>query len=373
MPAETIVLNRHPLAAGGYLAQLTLNAPRALNSLTLEMVSDLLSRLRELAADEDAVAVFLDGNGERAFCAGGDVRRMRASALANPGGRALEAERFFEAEYRMDYLLHSYPKPVICWAHGITMGGGLGMLTGASHRITTGSSKLAMPEVTIGLYPDVGASWFLNRMPGKSGLFCALTGVALNAADALYAGLADYTLGDDSKPQLITALTELDWQGSPEADRDAVTHLLTDIEAEQDVPLPESHLKSRRFLIDDICAAQDLHELEHNIENLHGDDPWLCAASNGLQSGSAVTARLIVEQLDRGRSLTLAQAFQMEMVLSANRVRDDEFIEGVRAQLVDKDRSPQWQYASMSEVPHEEVTRLFTPPWETNPLADLAS
>ncbi len=368
---DLIRLQRQPLAAGGYLAHLSLNSPKSLNSLNLEMVQALLAHLRELAADDQAAAVFLDGEGARAFCAGGDVRRMRESALAgNGGGRALEAERFFETEYRVDHLIHHYPKPVICWAHGIVMGGGLGLLAGASHRIVTGTSRLAMPEITIGLYPDVGASWFLRRMPGRSGLFCALTGAQLNAADALYAGLADYCLDEDSKQQVLHLLQRLDWQCDGEADRAMLTDALTEIEADQDQALPDSHLKARRGLIEDVCGG-DLPAIAHALGDLHGDDAWLNAACEGFRRGAASTAKLVFRQLQEGAELSLTEAFQQEMVLSANRVRDPEFVEGVRAQIVDKDREPAWRYAAVEEVPDAVITALFDPPWPRNPLADL--
>jgi len=372
MAQRSVRLIRHPLAVGGYLAQLSLNAPRTINALTLEMVETLLMHLRKLAADPEAAAVWIDGVGERGFCAGGDVRAMRESALAAQGGRAVEAEQFFETEYRVDYLIHRFPKPVLCWANGIVMGGGMGLLMGASHRIATPSSHFAMPEIAIGLYPDVGASWFLQRMPGRSGVFCALTGASLNSADALYAGLADYLLPDVAKKSVLRRLCAFDWEFDAGKDAENLTELLTDIEAEADVCLPASHLKQRSDLIERLCESLDPMAIDEAFAGLHGDDAWLNQAGGNFQRGAASTARIVLEQLRRAERLSLADAFRMEMVVSANRVCDPEFIEGVRAQLVDKDRRPKWLYADLAEVPAKRIDKLFTPPWPDNPLADLA-
>ena len=372
MAQRSVRLIRHPLAVGGYLARIILNAPRSINALTLEMVDTLLRHLQTLAADPEAVAVWIEGAGERGFCAGGDVRAMRESALAAGGGRALAAEKFFETEYRVDYLIHRFPKPVLCWANGMVMGGGMGLLMGASHRIATPSSRFAMPEISIGLYPDVGATWFLRRMPGRTGAFCALTGAGLNAADALYSGLADYLLPESAKQAVLTRLFAFDWEFDADQDAGALTELLTDIEAEADVCLPESHLKPRSDLIERLCESVEPVAIEEALSGLHGDDVWLNQAGENFQRGSASTARIVLAQLQRGEQLSLADAFRLEMIVSANRVRDPEFIEGVRAQLVDKDRRPQWLYASLSEVPDERIQELFTAPWPENPLADLA-
>lgn len=371
MAQSSVKLVRHPLAVGGYLAQITLNAPRSLNALSLEMVATLLRHLQKLAADPEAVAVWLDGAGERGFCAGGDVRAMRNSALAAKGGRALEAEKFFEIEYRVDYLIHCFPKPVLCWGNGIVMGGGLGLLMGASHRIATPSSHFVMPEVSIGLYPDVGASWFLQRMPECTGLFCALTGANLNAADALYSGLADYLLPETARRSLLLHLLSLDWFFDGEQDAELLTAELTDLEVEYEVCLPESHLKSRAGLIEQLCESLEPAALDVALAGLHGDDLWLSSASENFSRGSASTGRIVLEQYRRGAKLSLADALRMELVISANRVCTAEFIEGVRAQLVDKDRRPQWQYPNLASVPDEEINALFEAPWAENPLADL--
>lgn len=153
------------------LGHLTLDAPKTLNSLTLPMVDTLSAQLLAWRDDPSIAAVFIDGTGEKAFCAGGDVQALRDSCLATPGGPCEYAETFFAREYAMNYLLHTYPKPIICWGHGVVMGGGLGILAGCSHRLVSERTRIGMPEITIALFPDVGGSWFLNRMPGNVGRF----------------------------------------------------------------------------------------------------------------------------------------------------------------------------------------------------------
>ncbi|WP_372765183.1 enoyl-CoA hydratase/isomerase family protein [Litorivivens sp.] len=368
---EAVVLTRHSLCDGGYIAQISLNAPQRINALNLEMVTRLLFLLEGIATDPEAVAVLLDGEGERGFCAGGDVRQLRASALSAGNGPAREAERFFEIEYRVDHLLHNFPKPVICWANGAIMGGGLGLMVGASHRIVTPCARLAMPEISIGLYPDVGATWFLQRMPGSSGLFCALTGVALNAGDALYSGLADYLLPQRAKPAVLQKLLKLDWAFEREPDAEMLTAELTDLEAELDECLPESHLKQRSELIDALCEDTAPAAIDEAFDSLHADDGWLNKAGQTFREGSASTARLTLALFERGAALSLADAFRLELTVSSQRVKHADFIEGVRARLIDKDHRPRWTWGRLVDVPSDEVMAVFNPPWDDHPLADL--
>ena len=367
----SVCFERHPLPAGGYLAQLTLNAPARLNALTPEMVTLLHKLLLEIRDDQEAVAVFLDGAGERAFCVGADTLRIRESALANPCGMAVEADAFFSCEYAAAHLIHRFPKPVICWGSGIVMGAGLGLMAGGSHRIVTNKSTLAMPEISIGLFPNVGASWFLGQMPGATGLFTALTSAYLSPADALYAGLADYCLHDKNKTDVLRKIINLDWCDDSEWNSEQLTECLTDIEAEQGVVLQQSSLKDHRGWIDDVCALPSPAAVEMGICGYTGNSEWLQLAAQGLARGASSTAKLIFRQLQTGSNLSLADVFKMELVLSSNRVRDPEFAEGVHARLIDRDRDPRWCYKSIAEVPDSEIDALFESPWPINPLDKL--
>ncbi|WP_256591415.1 enoyl-CoA hydratase/isomerase family protein, partial [Pseudomonas sp. HMWF006] len=186
----------------------SLDAEKSLNALSLPMINALSDKLNAWAKDPQIVCVLLRGNGAKAFCAGGEVRSLVEACCAHPGEVPPLAAQFFAAEYRLDYSLHTYPKPLIGWGHGYVLGGGMGLLQGASTRIVTPSSRLAMPEITIGLYPDVGASWFLARLPGKLGLFLGLTGAHMNGRDAIDLDLADRFLLDEQQPELIEGLLQ---------------------------------------------------------------------------------------------------------------------------------------------------------------------
>ena len=213
--AAPVLFEELTAANGRRIGIATLASEKTLHAISLEMVSLLTPQLQRWQADPGVAMVLLQAQGEKAFCAGGDLQQLYRSMCehhASPEREDIRANRyaaeFFEQEYRLDYLIHSFAKPILCWGHGIVMGGGIGLMAGCSHRVVTERSRLAMPEITIGLYPDVGGSWFLARMPGKTGVFLALTGANLNANDALFAGLADYRVAQSAKQSVIDALLE---------------------------------------------------------------------------------------------------------------------------------------------------------------------
>jgi enoyl-CoA hydratase/carnithine racemase len=225
MSEAPIVFEEH-IAGAGKMVRVTLNVAATLNSLTLEMVDQLQAKL-DLWRDDPAIAaIFLEGAGEKAFCAGGDVQALYDDVTATPGGPCVYAENFFLREYRLDYTLHTYPKPIISWGHGIVMGGGLGVMAGCSHRVVTEKTRIAMPEVTIALFPDVGGTWFLNHMPGKCGQFLALTGASINAADAIYTGIADRFISSERKDEVLEQLLRQDWQADAATNHARVRHVL---------------------------------------------------------------------------------------------------------------------------------------------------
>ncbi len=216
---DCVILREIPTACGRRFGHATLNAPQRLNALSLDMIDRLAPQLAAWAEDSEIVGVLLDGSGDKAFCAGGDVAALYRAIKAVPAGQAApEIATFFEHEYRLDHLIHTYPKPLLCWGQGVVMGGGLGLMAGASHRVVTPSTRMAMPEITIGIYPDVGGSWFLRRMPGRAGLFLALTGAPINAADARFAGLADYLIDEGERARLPELISATHWHAPDEGD-----------------------------------------------------------------------------------------------------------------------------------------------------------
>ncbi|CAH0992457.1 Fatty acid oxidation complex subunit alpha [Sinobacterium norvegicum] len=353
---------------GKIIGVLTLNSEKTLNSLTLVMVDIMLAQLQRWQKNDQIAAVFIQGAGEKAFCAGGDVQALHKSSADNPGGPCVDAERFFDQEYRLDYLLHHYGKPTIAWGHGIVMGGGLGVFAGCSHRIATEKTRIAMPEVTIGLFPDVGGSYFLNTMPGQCGRFLALTGASINGTDSLYAGIANHLVSHSKKDDVMSLLLALDWS-SP-----AIETQLDDMFSDQQLPaedIPAGNLAAHQSLINDLCAGDDVEAIAANIAALETADKWMQRAKAGLANGSPLAVKWIFQQLEICKGLSLKAVFQQEILLATNIVRHSEFPEGVRALLIDKDQNPQWQFKTLSDVPADSVAAFFVAPWPTNPLIDL--
>ncbi|MBN9474099.1 MAG: hypothetical protein ABS43_00745 [Bordetella sp. SCN 67-23] len=336
-------------AQGGYrVGVATLDAQATLNALSLEMAERLAMQLDAWATDPAIAVVVLEGEG-RALCAGGDLqsvyREMRDHRGDDPPRRIA---RFFEREYGLNHAIHAYPKPFLCWGNGIVMGGGMGLLIGASHRVVTESSRLAMPEIAIGLFPDVGMSWALNRMPGKSGLFLGLTGATLQAADALFAGWADYHIPQARKQQVLDALARQTWTGERRAD-DLLLHDVLD--AGHVAPDPvEGPLRRNLDTVAALCRAPALDDVIGAILQYDGADPWLEGARDALAKGAPSTARLAWELQRRTRHMSLAQVFQLEYQVALWCCTRGDFQEGIRALLIDKDRHPVWKATHGTEV-----------------------
>ena len=358
-----------PAGNGKQIGIATLNAEKSLNSLSLAMVDLLRPQLAEWEADDRIACVVLQGRGDKAFCAGGDVVQLYKSACEGND----YAATFFEREYRLDYQIHVYRKPLIVWATGIVMGGGLGLMSGASHRVVTESSRIAMPEITIGLYPDVGGTWFLNRAPGKTGLFVALTGVSVNAADALFTGLADRFITHAQRAAVLDALAAVSWSAQPEQRFGQVSHVLREFERESANALPASPVREHFDAIRALCDGDDINEIVANILAYDGDDAWLGKAAKTLAKGCPATVHLIDQQFRRGRHLSLKEVFQLELIMSTNCMRFANFREGVRALLIDKDGQPKFEPATLGGITPEFVEAHFQPPWgeAKHPLADI--
>ena len=364
---ETIETNQNKL-----IAIATLNAERSLNALSVEMVDLLFTQLEGWQQDDAVVCVLLQGAGEKAFCAGGDIRRLY-DTMIKCGAEIPNnyAHDFFGNEYRLDYLIHQYQKPLIVWGHGIVMGGGIGLMSGASHRVVTEKSRLAMPEINIGLFPDVGSTWFLNHTPGHSGLFLGLTGAHMNAADALFTGLADRFILHENKTSVLDSLTAATWSENNALNQAIVNRTLRQFEQRNE--LPESKVRHYFDLINEVCDGDSLIEIVENITAINSDDSWLQRATSSLNKGCPTTAHLVYQQLQRGKKLSLEAVFQLEFILALQCTRHPDFPEGVRALLVEKDGKPQWQHDCVASVPDTWVNEHFQAPWETgeNPLSDL--
>ena len=350
----------------------TLNAPKNLNAISLEMIDRLYRQLENWRHNEQVACIFLQGACDKAFCAGGDIISLYESMINNRAGTNDYAERFFSREYRLDYLIHNYPKPVICWGHGITMGGGLGLMAGASHRVVTETAKIAMPEITIGLFPDVGATWFLNRMPDAVGLFLGLTGLDLNAEDALRVGLADAFIPANQKEKLFEGLKGLPWNNRESSDS-GISQLLRQISGPHEDQKPKSRLAPHLSLIRELGDLYSVEAVYAALMQTHTDDDWLQKGLDSLRQGCPTTACLVWRQTHHLQGLTLKEVFRQELIMAVQCTRHPDFQEGVRAQLIDKDKQPRWQHRSPGDVPETWVNEFFESPWQdgSHPLDNL--
>ena len=387
---ESVLFEEHVTAHGARIGIATLNAPQVLNSLSYEMVTGLAAQLTVWASDAQIVMVILRAAGDKAFCAGGDLHGLYAAARSAPRGdpwAQTGARSFFEHEYRLDYQIHTYPKPLLCWGHGIVMGGGMGLMMGASHRVVTETSKLAMPEISIGLFPDVGGRWILSRLPGRLGLFLALTGAQLGPADALYAALADVHIPNTQWPDVFDAILDAQWETGHLNTDDAVLDqpargmndaTLTRILQSHAAPVGgDGPLARHTFLINNWCSGNDLEEIGELIGlQAEHEDPWLARAAQTYLRGAPGSARLAFALQQRARLMSLAEVFQMEFIAVLGTLAYGDIQEGIRALLIDKDKRPKWQPATLAEADDTWVQKFFEPPWPdgtTGPLADLGT
>lgn len=339
----------------------TLNAAPSLNALSLDMAESLLAQLRAWADDPSIACVVLQGAGDKAFCAGGDIVALYEWLTAVDFAAV---ERYFVREYTLDYFLHSFSKPVLCWGHGIVMGGGLGLLVGSSHRVVTESSRLATPEVSIGLYPDVGASWFLPRLPGRTGLYVGLTGTHMNAGDAIFASLADFFVPNGERENTYDRLLSLAWGDSSRANHRALSGLLRELRDQH--AAPDSNLRTHLDLVNEVTDYDSVEEILAALELRAEQEPWLQRAAQTLGAGSPTSAKVIFEIYRRASRLSLKETFALELGLTMQFAQHPDFREGIRARLIDKDNQPRWSPATLTEVSDSYIEEHFASPWSSS-------
>jgi enoyl-CoA hydratase/carnithine racemase len=364
---------------GFKIGHATLTKPASLNALDLPMINLLTPQLEKWQQDPKIAMVILDGSGERAFCAGGDIVSMYKSmqdwgaVKENPdANNSYALQNFFTQEYQLDHLIHMFSKPILVWGNGIIMGGGLGLMSGGSHRVVTETSRIAMPEISIGLYPDVGGSYFLNKMPAGCGLFLGLTGAFINAADAIYSNLADYFVPHDAQQTIFDRLLAANWQ--QDVLHQTLSSICDDFHTLHSEQLPQGNLIEYQDWFTSLATKTDASQAAEYIMSVNAEDnKWLSKAQKTLSAGSPITANLVFEQLLRGKNMTLAECFQMELGLSCKCGEFGEFQEGVRALLIEKDHQPNWRFKSVDQVPKDTIDYFFENIWPQNahPLAHL--
>ncbi len=381
--SEAPVLFETREAAGGNRVGIaTLNAPKTLNGLSLAMARLLDAQLVQWANDDAIAVVVLRGAGEKAFCAGGDLHSLYQSMVESrdsglgtrDSGSVVDnayAAEFFETEYRLDHRIHAYPKPILCWGHGIVMGGGIGLMSGASHRVVSERSKLAFPEITVGLFPDVGGSWLLNHVPDRGGLFLALTGAPIGPGDTIHAGLADHYVEEARRGQVFDALIAADWSVDAADNRQRLTALLRGFESS----VSPGPLQRHAELISRACAHDDLGTVVSAIDAIDADDAWLQNAKATLAAGSPGSVRLGFELQLLTTDMALADVFRLEYIVALHCTAHGDFAEGIRALLIDKDRNPHWNPGRLAEATPAWAETFFTAPWpdDAHPLADLGT
>jgi len=370
MPGTSDILSE----VRGQVGFITLNRPKALNAMSLQMVRDLTAVLTAWRDDAGVLAVAIRGSNKAGrpgtpeslfggFCAGGDIRFFHQAALN--ADSALDT--FFTEEYRLNHLIHNYPKPYIAFMDGVVMGGGMGISQGAQVRIVTEYTKMAMPETSIGLFPDVGGGYFLSRCPGSVGEYLALTGAVIDADEALAYGLADIKLPAASLPALWQQLGQQDFAGASGVDQWIATHLI--------VSDARPEMADSQF-----DQYFSLARVKHIVDALEAakDDEWAQKTAAVLRKRSPLMLHVTLEQIRRAKSMSLADDLRMErsMVQHCFYLRPgaaSETVEGIRALAIDKDYTPQWQPSRIEDVKPQMVQAFFASPWtaEMHPLRDL--
>lgn len=312
-----------------------LNRPKSLHALDESIVTALLEVFQDFHHDDRVKAIWLDSTTPKAFCAGGDVRKLRQLVI---NSEVDAANKFFEQEYALDLLLHNYAKPVLVWGEGYVMGGGLGLFMAAPFRMVTPYSRLAMPEINIGLYPDVGATRFLADR-GAIGLFTGLTGSIMTAAGAYSIGWATH-ICDAHRDKVLDKLINIDWGHYPAGDFRAIDDTLNSLHR----PVGPGPLQNSLDVIQSVCRGVNF---EHDYESIIGlrdaRSDWLRQASENLQKGSPATAALTWLLWQWGKQIhSWNEVFELETQISDWKIRHADFVEGVRARLVDKDLAPEW-------------------------------
>ncbi len=352
------------------IVALTFNRPQALNALSFDMIKSMRGLFTDWANDPNIVAVISQGSGEKAYCAGGDVRGLYHSAT---GAGARVHEDFFRAEYTLNYQLHRFfkatGKPYIAMMDGIVMGGGMGVGQPATIRIVGDRTKMAMPETKIGLFPDVGGTYFLSRSPGALGLYIGLTSNIIGGSDAIAASLADLYMTREAQTAFIAALNTMQWSSSPLADISRLakslssTPPLSALHAQQDCI--ERHFANKAdvsAIITSLRAESDPTQTE-----------WTNKIANDILLRSPTLLEVVKRQIETGVTLNLAECFRRELNMVHTCFAQGDVVEGIRALAIDKDNQPKWQPPSLQEVTSASVDAFFAPHWQNDahPLRDL--
>ena len=383
---DVAVLADEILTHGGQyrIGIMTLNSAKTMNAVDLNMVNLIDDVLARWQADDGIVAMIIQGAGDKAFSAGGDIRQLYNSMQVEGDEHLKYTDAFFKGEYSKNYRVHRFGKPLIAWGHGFVMGGGLGLFIGANHRVGTETLKLAWPEIRIGLFPDVAGSYYLSRLAFPLGHWMALTGSQMNAIDCRNAGLINYCVANNEFDRLIDQLRHQPWQKNKAMNNQYVRQLLTQFERQSNAKQPESCFPESKFedneeqirqlfsgmpeqaLTSFSENKQALKLVAERINSIDSDNVWFNQGRDNFNSGCPATAHLIMRQLQLGKNMTLKEVVKWELVLALQSVRHPDFLEGIRAMVVDKDFKPNWQHDSVADVSEDWIEDLLTPLWSVD-------
>lgn len=329
----------------GAIGRLHLTRPKALNALTHSMALEIETALIAWRDDPAVQAVAIDAEGDRAFCAGGDIQHLYETGLKDPE----PGRQFWRDEYRLNAMIASYPKPYVALMNGITMGGGVGISAHGSHRIVTENTMVAMPETSIGFLPDVGGTWLLSRAPGETGFYLGLTGARMNAADAIFAGFADHYMPAASLPALLSEL-----EGGASVD-DAINR--------QAQTASDGTLEGLQDKIADAFGRADLSSCIARLDEMAAaGDEWATRARSMIARNAPLALAATFSAIRRARNLEgLEQCLALEYSFAHRAIAGHDFLEGIRAMVIDKDRKPMWQPATLEEVTTDMVDAMFAP------------
>ncbi len=354
------------IPSGKYkIGVITLKRPDQLNVLNFEMVTKMTQTLQQWENDNSIAAVLYQSSDEKSFSAGGDVKEVRETILrSKEDSRAINKIRdFFFNEYLTDYLNYTYKKPVIVWAEGITMGAGLGLLRSGHIRIASPNCIFAMPEMGIGFFPDVGASWFLHQIPDGVGCYLGLTGIRFNATDALEWKIATHSIDYKKKEEALAEVSKIAWGGTLQERRGQIHRLIMKYHS---VPKAPGLVLPFKDSIKQIMAAKTLRDFSENLK-VHAPLPHM----EFIYNASPISVAVTFEMLKQSKTWSIHDAFAHEWVMATKFCRDSDFAEGVRALLVDKDKKPKLHFQDILKVPEELIKGYFNfqmlkydNPWE---------
>ena len=347
---------------------ITLDRPQALNALSLEMVRTLAAIFRTWQSDDAVTALLIDSSHGKAFCAGADIRFFHQVGTQPPQGGSAALEDFFTEEYALNHFIHFFPKPVITLLDGIVMGGGMGLVQSGPQsrmRVVTERTKMAMPEVKIGLFPDVGGTYFLSRSPGSIGTYLGLTGNVIDAADALYCGLADVFIPSPKIDALRTLILHTQGQEVRSAVREFGAAFAPECAASH------SELARHQSTIDRHFGFATVAEI---LSSLATDSSAFAQRTLGvMQQRSPLMQCVTLEALRRGAELNLAACLRMERTMVRRAFEHAEVLEGIRAVVIDKDQRPAWNPPHLQDVKAATIAHFFEPAWpvHAHPLREL--